>query len=305
MFYKVFIDESGQKEYKTPYTKDFINNPPPFDKYEDFWRDNYFVLCGIRIKTEYLAEINVVINKLKKAYFSTHRVEVKSDWLRNPYQRKKHYLLPFQISAEKLNKFGDAFIELIAKYKKEMKIIAVVFDKRYYGDEKRQTPEGIPLLKSTQVLFERLHYAGNLHIVVFDQMESSLRVTKGQQGRILNILQDNSGMEKIYVDKYNTISDIVFVESYNENFIQVADVCAYNIFRQFIKFGREFCQKQDKKISLKMEMYAYFEKIRCNFYYNPLNNKVAGCGLICLPDVNKINWDVLSGCSNNKKTSLK
>jgi len=46
MLYKVFIDESGKKEYKNPYSKDFINNPPPLEKYEDFWRDNYFVLCG-------------------------------------------------------------------------------------------------------------------------------------------------------------------------------------------------------------------------------------------------------------------
>ena len=115
MLYKVFIDESGQKEYKTPYSRDFFDNPPPFNKYEDFWRDNYFVLCGVRVKTDDLSKINKEINRLKKRYFNTHKVEIKSDWLRNPDQRKKHYLRKFDISADNLNKFGDDFIDLIAK----------------------------------------------------------------------------------------------------------------------------------------------------------------------------------------------
>jgi hypothetical protein len=64
MLYKVFIDESGNKEYRTPYSKDFTDNPPPFEKYENFWRDNYFVLCGVRIKQSDLRIINPRFNEL-------------------------------------------------------------------------------------------------------------------------------------------------------------------------------------------------------------------------------------------------
>lgn len=301
MLYKVFIDDSGKKEYITPYSKDFIENPPNFEKYEDFWRDNYFVLCGVRIKQDDLTQINLSINTLKKEYFDTHKVEIKSDWLRNPHQRKKHYLDIFRISAETLNEFGNKYLDIISDHKDEIKIISTVFDKRFYGDSKRQKAEGAPLLKATQVMFERIQFSGNYNIVIFDQMESSLKLTQGHHKKILNIFQENQGMEKIYVEKYDAISDIKFQESSKENFLQVADICAYNIFRQFVEFGREWCEGKKEDNQLKqLNFYQYFDKIRCNFYSNPKTGRVRGNGLTCIPDINKINWDILDGCSTKK-----
>lgn len=303
MLYKIFIDESGKKEYITPYSRDFVNNPPLFKQYEDFWRDNYFVLCGIRIKQDDLGSINSEINELKKSFFGTHKVEVKSDWLRNPHQRKKHYLDPFKIPIKKLDEFGEKFIDIITDHKRQLKIIAVVFDKRYYGDAKRQTPEGTPLLKTTQVLFERVQFAGNYNLLVFDQMESSLKLTAGQHGKILNVFQKNEGMQKIYVEKYDRISDIRFMRSENENFLQVADVCAYNIFRQFVQFGREWAgETRAKNGKGKMQLYPYFDRIRCNFYYHLRTKQVRGYGLVCIPDSQKVNWNILEGCFENKKS---
>lgn len=299
MLYKVFIDESGKKEYITPYSKDFIDNPPGFEKYENFWWDNYFVLCGVRVKQDNLKLINPKINQLKESYFGTCEVEVKSDWLRNPYQRKKHYLKPYNISSENLDKFGSEFMDLIAKHKEHLKTLAVVFDKRYYGDAKRSSPGGIPLLKTTQVLFERLQYAGGYHIVVFDQMESSLKITTGQHGKILNVFRENKGMEKVYVEGYDRLSDVKFMESKNENFLQIADVCAYNVFRQFAQFGREWAGGQ------KLNLYPYFDQVRCNFFFHPATKQVRGYGLVLLPDIQKINWNLLEGCFDNKKTPPK
>lgn len=306
MLYKVFVDESGKKEYITPYAKDFIDNPPEFERYENFWWDNYFVLCGIRIKQEHLGKINFKINKLKEKYFKTQKVEIKSDWLRNPYQRKKQYINPYKISPEKLNEFGEKFINLIASYKNELKIITVVFDKRYYGNAKRQTPEGDPLLKSTQVLLERLEFAGKYNILIFDQMESSLKLTIGKQGKILNVFKSNEGMEKIFVEKYGSMADIKFMESKKENFLQAADICAYNIFRQFVQFGREWGgSRKTKDGSVKMYTYSYFDRIRCNFYFSLLTKQVRGYGLTCIPDTQKINWNLLKGCFSHKKSPHK
>ncbi len=305
MIYKFFVDDSGKKEYITPYSRDFVENPPEFDKYESFWWDNYFVLAGVRIKQEDIGKIDKEIYLLKKKYFGTHKVEVKSDWLRNPDQRKKHYLDQYKISVEKLNEFGKKFVDLIASHKNELKIIASVFDKRYYGDSRRQTVEGKPLLKTTQILFERIQFASNYNIVIFDQMESSLQVTSGQHGKILNIFRKNEGLEKIYVEKYDAISDIKFAESKKENFLQIADICAYNIFRQFAQYGREWGgSKKDKIGKSRMTPYSYFNRIRCNFFYNPTNRQVRGYGLVCIPDTKKVNWNLLEGCFNNKKSPL-
>jgi len=305
MLYKIFIDDSGKKEYKNPYSKDFIDSPPVFKDYEDFWRDNYFVLCGIRVKQDDLGLINQEINRHKEKYFGTHKVEIKSDWLRNPHKRKKHYLDAFDITIKGLNEFGEKFIDLIVSHKENLKLIAVIFDKRYYGDAKRKIQEGVPLLKTAQVLFERIQYAGGYHIVVFDQMESSLKLTIGHHDRILNVLQKNAGMEKIYVDKYDRITDIKFMGSHNENLLQVADICAYNIYRQFVEFGRDWCGKNKKEGKSVMATYPYFDRIRCNFLFNTLTKQVRGIGLTCIPDIDKINWGILDGCFDNKKTPQK
>jgi len=304
MLYKIFIDESGKKEYITPYSKEFIDSPPLYKNYPDFWRDNYFVLCGIRVKQKDVALVNEDINKLKKHFFRTNKVEVKSDWLRNPYQRKKHYLDVYDITPEKLNEFGDRYVDLIAQYKSELKLIGVIFDKRYYGYAKRQKADGNPLLKTVQCLFERLEYnTSGYNIVIFDQMESSLKLDIGQHDKILKVFQKNMDMEKIYVDKYTKITDIKFMKSKEENFLQIADICGYNIFRQFVAFGREWTGKcKDKNGRMKMNIYKYFDKIRCNFLYHPINKKVRGIGLVCIPDLDKINWNILEGCFNNKKT---
>ena len=306
MFYKVFIDDSGNKDFSTPYTKDFIKNPPIFDNYEKFWRDNYFILCGVRISQEHIGGLNQKINKLKKKYFKTHKVEIKSDWLRNPHQREKYYLSQFDIKKDELVDFVDSIYELITNNKDKLKLIATVFDKRFYGDKKRQSGEGNPLAKSSQIIFERLQYLNTYHIVVFDQMESSLRIDKGQHGKILKVLRDNVGMKKIFVKNYDKIVDIKFIKSDRENFLQIADLCAYNVYRQFTHYGREWLgEKKNKNDKFAVSTYKYFDKIRCNFLHLPkgVKKKVCGVGLVCIPDINKVQWNVLYGCDieNTKK----
>lgn len=298
MIYKVFIDDSGSKDFINPYSRELIENPPLFKDYPKFWQDNYFVLCGVRIKQEEIGKINSDINALKNTYFTTNRVEIKSDWLRNPHQRKKRYLNPYKITAEQLNAFGESFIDLIAQCKKEMKLFAVVFDKRCYGDAKRKISEGQPLLKTTQILLERIQYAGSFNVLVFDQMESSLRLTHGDHDRILNIYRKNEGLDEIYVDKYDKIIDVQFKKSVTENFLQVADVCAYNIYRQFLEHGRAWSGiERDKDGKATMDTYKYFDRMRCNFAFHPnYPYKVRGVGLTCLPDSEKLSWDLLDGC---------
>jgi len=304
MLYKVFIDDSGSKDYTSPYSRDFIDNPPLFDSYEKFWRDNYFVLCGVRVAQENLGEINDFINKLKKECFGTHRVELKSDWFRNEHKRNKNYLGKYDIKIEDLKIFVDKVYDMIANFSDKLKLVAVVFDKRYYGDEKRQRGEGNPLAKTSQIIFERLQYLGAYNIVVFDQMESSLKVDRGNNGIILEVLRGNKEMEKIFVTEYDKIVDIKFIKSCNENFLQIADLCAYNVYRQFVHHGREWSgSRKDTSGKKIMGKYEYFDRIRCNFIHLPrggAEKKVCGVGMVCIPDFDKCNWDLMSGCDLRK-----
>lgn len=297
MLYKVFIDDSGGKDYRTPYARSFINQPPTFDGNEEFWRNNYFVLCGARIKDSDIAALNAEINSIKMEYFGTHNVEIKSVWLRNPDKRKKHYLAPFSIAEDDLNAFGNAILHFISAHKRELKLIGVVFDKRYYGDAKRATGHGSPLLKTTQVLLERFHYMGGYHVVVFDQMESSLLLNDGQQGRMLNVFQNREAMGEIFVNQYSGVTDFKFLKSSGENFLQIADVCAYNIYRQFVEHGREWCgSSKDQQGVPALSCYEHFDSIRCNLVAHPRDGRIRGIGLTCIPDTDKLNWDLHRGC---------
>ena len=64
--FKIFIDDSGGQDYTNPFSKDFIHKPPPFERYESFWRDNYFVLAGVRIAKIHQSELNNAINQIGK-----------------------------------------------------------------------------------------------------------------------------------------------------------------------------------------------------------------------------------------------
>ncbi len=295
----VFVDDSGSKEYLTPYAREFIDNPPPYEGNEAFWRGNFFVLCGVKIDDIDLEELNNEFNALKKACFGTHDVEIKSTWMRIADKRKKYYLDPYNITAERLNQFGEDYIDLITKNAKRMKLFASVFDKRYYKNDRGSTAENTPLLKAAQVLLERIHsFCGSGCTVVFDQMESSLAVSRGNYKKIQGIFLKNDGMTNIYVQSYSNITDIKFKQSSSENFLQVADICAYNVARQFVEHAAEWGgDRKDEEGAEKLGTYDYFHRIRCNFYSGGwFGNRVRGNGLVCIPDPKKINWDFQKGC---------
>lgn len=238
-----------------------------------------------------LGKINDAINALKIEYFGTKDVEVKSVWLRNARHRKTQYLDPYNITAERLNEFGEKFTDLIATYSADLKLFAAVFDKRYYGDRKRLTPDGDPLLKTTQVILERIHSQGGKSVIVFDQMENSLKREKGKHGAMLKIFQSNDGMEGTYVPSYTNITDISFDQSKDENFLQVADVCAYNVHRQFLEYGRQWVgQEASPDGPRKLNTFPYFERLSNNFAGHEITDVVRGVGIVCIPDPAKKNW---------------
>ena len=79
-------------------------------------------ISGVRIDDNDLEEFNNEINQLKKECFGTKDVEVKSVWIRIADKRKKHYLDPFKIKPERLDKFGEDYINLISSHSKKIKL---------------------------------------------------------------------------------------------------------------------------------------------------------------------------------------
>jgi hypothetical protein len=73
--YHAFLDESGQREYRAG-------------------TDRYYVVLGAIVRVEQLKLYETELSGVKRAFFGTPAVEIKSTWLRQPDKRKAKYLQP-------------------------------------------------------------------------------------------------------------------------------------------------------------------------------------------------------------------
>lgn len=195
--YYLFVEDSGSKDYINPYHKSLPTKPG-----RKYLLDNYFVLCGIRISSKDLSNIQTKINNAKIKYFGTKNVEIKSTKLRNPIKNEIHLQKKFNISAKDILLFTEEIYQVIKDNTDKIGIMSVVYDKQKFSDKKRVQTDGDPLLKSCQILFERVEYLGKSTSIYFDQMESQLSISKGRHGKIMNLYQTNQDMSHIYVDNY-------------------------------------------------------------------------------------------------------
>ena len=276
-----FIDDSGSRQWETPYSLDFTQNPP--DRSEEnlnFWRRNYFVLAGIHITSEKTSELNTLINAKKREVFGTKHVEIKSDKLRNPYQRKKFYLDAFGITEEVLKDFIDNFWYPLF-IKENFIVQAFILDKRYFGG-KRNTSTPLALL--TQILFDRLEmFPASEYEIVFDQMENEIKSRKNDHGLILKVAEQEINASPFYT-KYSH-AGLRFEKSSNSNFLQIADTAAYNVYRQFIDFGHQW----ENPDGSEMEDYEYFRRMSECIHCDS-RGVIAGFGIVKYPNPVKKRW---------------
>ncbi len=279
-----FIDDSGSKNWDTPFTQDFVDNPPARTEQNlDFWRKNYFVLGGFRIDTSAMADLDTRINKKKEEVFGTKYVEIHSTALRLPKNRKKEYINKFHISEEELRNFVENFWYPLFDEGK-MQLFAVVVDKRYY---KKFRPTRGPLEIAVETLFDRNELNSSKECtVIFDQMEDEIRSSKCDQGKVIKIADTKIDLgDGKFADKYHHVS-LSFEKSEKSNFLQLADMVAYNVWRQFVDFGDEWDihDYTQPKNHRKLKTYDYFERISNYFLHSDNDKRVNGYGIIKLPD---------------------
>lgn len=277
----LFIDDSGSKDWDTPYSQEFKDSPPSRTEQNlNFWRRNYFVLAGLHISKDLIKKINPAINQLKIDTFGTKKVEIKSTWLRNPKNRKKQYFDKFKIDSKKLLYFTEKWYELIIKHQNDLSLHAFVMDKRYF----KRRNEFTPLQYLTQVLFDRVElFSSQNCTIVFDQMDREIKSVTHNQGQILKI--SNKEIDLGSFQRKYSHNKPKFEKSFNSNFLQLADSVAYNVWRQFVDHGDSWEDKKGKQLA----MYPFFKKIS-NCFYTKDDGRVAGYGIIKVPDPIKKGW---------------
>lgn len=200
--------------------------------------------------------------------------------MRNPDKRKKYYLEKYKITEDDLLKFTAKWYDFFENNKASIQLQAFVFDKRFY---KNNRSEFTPLQGLVQILFDRIElHPSKECIMVFDQMDREIKSVKHRQGEILKI--SNKEIDLGSFQKQYSHHPPRFESSKNSNFLQLADTVAYNVYRQFVDHG-DLWENKDARA---LKLYPFLERISDNFYNQ--NGRVAGFGIVKVPDPKKIRW---------------
>lgn len=246
--YLFYVDESGQREYNSKSSR-------------------HFVLATVAISDGDWREWNKKINAIKQKCFGTTQVEWKSVNLRQPEKQHKFYLEPFGIAPEKLTAGVEEMFTLIVDA--PLTLFAVVIDKRQMMT---QYVSPVPATEMAyELLLERiarfLSGCDNAPcgIVIHDLIqESSSSQARSHQKAILELherFQDRGRTGFASVEKI--IEGVHFLPTDQSNFLQLADLVAYNVYRQFTNHWEEWDEGQ---AFATMTKYPFFERILPKFY---------------------------------------
>lgn len=114
-------------------------------------------------------------------------------------------------------------------------------------------------------------------ILIFDKI-TELEVSKKGYENLLS-RQHQRYLEKgtEFVQISQIVEGLLFIPSHENNLLQLADLCAYNTYRQFVDHGDEW--RRHGKFS---EHYAYFTRIETKFDRSTSGN-IYGYGLKLFP----------------------
>lgn len=257
--YRIHIDESGEREYGDATSA-------------------YFVYCGVVVLLSDLATANAEVARHKKAYFGTEEVEYKSNWFRIPKERRLHYLNPFGLTDTVFSEMTRELYRIVGEL--PIVLLAAVIDKRgmveKYSAEKAYSPSAF----AYELLMERFQFylkdVGGQDDVWIDDISGrkpgghAYKVLISNLQRKLQI--QGSTAYKIRIDRIH--GQPKFVPSECCHMVQVADLCAYNVMRQFRTFGRLPTSATD--------IYGGYARAADKFRIGP-NGAVDGYGIVCFP----------------------
>ena len=238
-----YIDESGEIAYNSG--------------------SKYFVFNALGIDSNNWKNINQQVNNLKTAIFQSENapiLEVKSNWIRFPQERNKRKYLA-SLSPEELKQLSNGLFDIIVN--NDCVLISTVINKdsllRQYGINKQD-----PNIFAIQYLMERISLYMDINhkrdnaIIAMDKCSDSIEKMLNKTHTLQ--LEDGYSWKGIK----NIIENIMFVDSQYNNFIQLTDLCAYNINRAF---------KDDNP------NYEFFQRILPKFSYNIKNGSLNGAGI--------------------------
>lgn len=249
MMFLFYIDDSGQIDYNPNASEYFVYNALGFDSLK--W-DN----------------INQEVVKLKQSIFQTPHaelLEIKSNWLRIPKEREKRWYLN-KLDENELKMLSTGLLDIILA--NDIIMIAIVINKnnmlKNYGQH-AYAPNfyAMELLLERISLFMNDNHSDKQALIIADKCSNQIECLLNQSHIRHRTINNGYSWKSLS----NIIENLLFVDSKYSNFIQLTDLCAYNIFRAF----------RDKNPD-----YDFFAKMLPK-YNSDKNGCLLNYGIVCKP----------------------
>jgi Protein of unknown function (DUF3800) len=275
--YVLYVDDSGTKEYS------------PTGHYGP-GNTRHFVFGGPLMTTSAASALVERIRELKSAAFGTADVEIKSNWLRIQRERERRYLARFGVTAEALDRFVEEYYSLILQA--DLTFIACVVDKVHmredYGDRAWYPPAAAYELLIQRVRNE-MEDKGATYAVVVDDMSGA--TPKGRQYRD-NLTRHHQQLKQTGSRLwpglvFPGLGDLFFVDSRRSHLVQVADIAAYNVYRQFRDHGEDW----ESATLARLPVYDWLAKILKKFRQGP-EGRIQGYGVGKIPLRHRRRWGI-------------
>jgi hypothetical protein len=264
--YHFYIDDTG--------TKEISDSERPL-----------FAYVGLIINVAYEDGVIDFINKLKMKYFGTSDVELKSTWFRIREHREKRYLYRYHITDEKLINFTDTFYDQIIKL--PVHCLGSIVDKEGLKSTYKKvvfdpSPVCYELLLQRVANYASQYGIDRINIFIDDMSGKNIRGSEWKNLLVNQHRQLKLGKSPLYrtwkkrerMDYSKICDEMCFLDSKDSALIQVADLCAYNVFRQ----GRDYWKNFDAP-----PFYEYYVKIIPIMHCDPETGQILSFGVVNFP----------------------
>ncbi|MBW7929610.1 MAG: DUF3800 domain-containing protein, partial [Fimbriimonadaceae bacterium] len=272
--YAFYLDDSGTKDYSP-------------SGYPGSGPTRYFVFAGLLATQDASSQLSQRLRDLKRT-ISPRPIEIKSNWLRMPNERTHRYLNPLGLTEAGLRQFVDNVYDLVLQA--EIELLACVVDKQHmierYGEGRAYYPPAVAYEALVQRVQNALVGKGRCQVFIDDMTGKN---PKGNEHKA-NLIAHHTRLRKhgsrmggrtITID---VLGDLRFQSSARSELIQVADLVAYNVYRQFIEHGEDW-----ERVAPELPTYSYFERLAPKFRSGP-GKRVQGYGIVKMPLRKRVPW---------------
>lgn len=249
----------------------------------------YFVFAGVLGHQDQTSLLAQKIKQLKKHHVGEVKIELKSNWLRMPGEVEKRYLTKYGISQDCLDSLVDAVYEAILGA--DIKLLAAIVDKEHMKEEygaKAYHPPAVAYEAILQRVQNELSGQGKCQVFLDDMTGKN---PKGNEHKRNLIIQHGKlrkhGSRLIGPTlALDAINDLKFLSSAKNELIQVADLFAYNVFRQFRDYGEDW-----EGESGSLRTYKYFSRLAPKLRKDHAG-RVQGYGIVKFPMKKRVKWSL-------------